>query len=310
MEAIAKGWFTELSPEERENFGKEEGEEGKGKWKLNGAEKGQAWPGQAFSLKVVKVLHQSRSKFQDVLVFQSTDYGNVLVLDGVIQCTERDEFAYQELLAHLPLFAHPQPKKVLIIGGGDGGILREVLKHPSVDSVTMCEIDAEVVEVSKKYLPKMAAGFADPRLSLHIGDGLAFLASSKEVFDVIITDSSDPLGPAESLFGEAYYKLLKSHLSKNGVLASQGESIWLHLDLIREMVHFCRGLFPSVAFAHGSVPSYPSGGIGFLLASNDEGNLLEEPVREVSPEMELNYYSARVHRAAFALPTFAAKALA
>lgn len=153
----------------------------------------------------------------------SKTYGNVLVLDGIIQCTERDEFAYQEMLAHLPLFAHPNPKRVLIIGGGDGGILREVLKHSSVEHVTMCEIDDMVIEVSKKYLPGMAEQFGNSKLNLFIGDGFEFLKNHKNEFDVVITDSSDPVGPAESLFGKSYYQLLSESMKDGGILSSQGE---------------------------------------------------------------------------------------
>ena len=131
-------------------------------------ERGALWPGQAMSLQVEKVLYHKRSDFQDVLVFQSTTYGTVLVLDGLIQVTERDEFAYQEMIAHLPLFAHPNPKKVLVIGGGDGGVLREIAKHPGVEEIVICEIDKDVIEVSKKYLPSLACGYDDPRVTVKV----------------------------------------------------------------------------------------------------------------------------------------------
>lgn len=154
-------------------------------------ERGVLWPGQAMSLKVKQVLDHHRSKFQDILVFESENHGNVLVLDGVIQVTERDEHAYQEMIAHLPLFAHPNPKKVLVIGGGDGGVLREVAKHPGVEEIVECEIDEGVISVSKKYLPTLAKGYDDPRVSVQIMDGAKFLEENQETFDVIITDSSD-----------------------------------------------------------------------------------------------------------------------
>merc|ERR1740124_1641157 len=141
-------------------------------------ERGELWKGQAMSLEVKKVIHHGRSNFQDLLVFESTNHGTVLVLDGVIQVTERDEFSYQEMLAHIPLFSHPNPEKVLVIGGGDGGILREVAKHPGVKEIIICEIDGDVIDISKKYLPSLAMGFDDPRVTVNI-----------------ITDSSDPIGP-------------------------------------------------------------------------------------------------------------------
>ncbi|XP_045155136.1 spermidine synthase, partial [Echinops telfairi] len=146
------------------------------------------------SLQVEQLLHHQRSRYQDILVFRSKTYGNVLVLDGVIQCTERDEFSYQEMIANLPLCSHPNPRKVLIIGGGDGGVLREVVKHPSVEAVVQCEIDEDVIQVSKKFLPGMAVGYSSPKLTLHVGDGFEFMKQNQDAFDVIITDSSDPMG--------------------------------------------------------------------------------------------------------------------
>lgn len=193
----------------------------------------------------------------------------MLVLDGVIQCTERDEFAYQEMLAHLPMFAHPNPKKVLIIGGGDGGILREVLKHELVESVFMCEIDKMVIEVSKKYLPGMAAQFDSSKLNLFIGDGFEFLKKHKNEFDVVITDSSDPIGPAESLFGQSYYQLLNESMADGGILSSQGECPWIDLSLVKKMVGFCRNIFAGqVKYAIGSLPTYTSGTMGYLICSH------------------------------------------
>ncbi|KAG8568475.1 hypothetical protein GDO81_014014 [Engystomops pustulosus] len=184
------------------------------------------WPGQAMSLQVEEVLHHHKSAFQEILVFKSKTYGNVLVLDGLIQCTERDEFSYQEMIANLPLCSHPNPKKVLIIGGGDGGVLREVVKHPSVESVVQCEIDEEVINVSKQYLPGMAVGYSSPKLTLHVGDGFQFMKQNQDAFDVIITDSSDPVGPAESLFKESYYQLMKTALREGGILCCQGEKMF------------------------------------------------------------------------------------
>ncbi|KAK1081585.1 putrescine aminopropyltransferase [Friedmanniomyces endolithicus] len=152
------------------------------------------------TLKVNQIVHHEKSKYQDVLIFESSDYGMVLVLDNVIQCTERDEFAYQEMITHLGMFSHPNPKRVLVIGGGDGGVLREIVKHESVEEAVLCDIDEAVIRLSKKYLPGMSVGFQHPNVKVHIGDGFKFLEDKKDTFDVIITDSSDPEGPAESLF--------------------------------------------------------------------------------------------------------------
>ncbi|KAF6345710.1 spermidine synthase [Rhinolophus ferrumequinum] len=296
------------------------------------------WPGQALSLQVEQLLHHQRSRYQDILVFRSKSYGNVLVLDGVIQCTERDEFSYQEMIANLPLCSHPNPRKVLIIGGGDGGVLREVVKHSLVESVVQCEIDEDVIQVSKKFLPGMAVGYSSSKLTLHVGDGFEFMKQNQDAFDVIITDSSDPMGPAESLFKKSYYQLMKTALKEDGILCCQGEYLeqsgesggpawranadvasppgecqWLHLDLIKDMQHFCRSLFPVVSYAYCTIPTYPSGQIGFMLCSKNPNTNFREPVQQLTQkqveQMQLRYYNSDMHRAAFVLPEFARKAL-
>ncbi|KAI1711937.1 spermine/spermidine synthase domain-containing protein [Ditylenchus destructor] len=203
---------------------------------------------------------------------------------------------------------------VLIIGGGDGGILREVLKHPSVENVTMCEIDEMVINVAKKYLPNLSKAFSNPKLQLHIGDGFEFLKNHQNEFDVVITDSSDPVGPAESLFGESYYKLINNALRDGGILSSQGECIWLHIPLITRMIKMASGLFPNVRYAYSCMPTYPSGAMGYLIASKKEDIDLSQPRRTLSDEqldkMGLRFYTPEVHHAAFALPSFLKKALA
>eukprot|EP00168_Porphyra_purpurea_P020016 TRINITY_DN8238_c0_g1_i1.p1 TRINITY_DN8238_c0_g1~~TRINITY_DN8238_c0_g1_i1.p1 ORF type:complete len:387 (-),score=76.13 TRINITY_DN8238_c0_g1_i1:31-1074(-) len=186
------------------------------------SERGALWPGQAMSLQVTEVLYSGRSDFQDLLVFTNPTYGTVLVLDGVIQVTTRDEFAYQEMIAHLPLFAHPAPVDVLVIGGGDGGVLREVLKHPSVARAVLVEIDAAVVDASKRYLPALAAGFDDPRVEVVIADGAAYMDDHADAYDVIITDSSDPIGPAEVLFQPPFYAAMARCLRAGGSPAAKG----------------------------------------------------------------------------------------
>lgn len=267
-------------------------------------------PGQAFSLEVDKVLHHKRSKYQDVLVFKSKAYGNVLVLDNRIQCTERDEFAYQEMLALLPLLAHPHPKRVLIIGGGDGGVLREVVKHPLVEEAVLCEIDQDVIDVSKKFLPTMSTGFSHPKAKVHVGNGFEFLKQHKNAFDVIITDSSDAEGLAECLFQEPFYLLMKEALKPpHGIICCQGEGFWLDLIDIAELMSFKRTLFPSVAYAYATTPTYPSGINGFFLSSIDKNIKLNEPFDEkLADGLDTRFYTADVHRAAFKLPAFVLKA--
>ncbi|KAH9513472.1 hypothetical protein Btru_033153 [Bulinus truncatus] len=286
MNIIKEGWFSEVN---------------------------ELWPGQSMSLEVDQVLHHVKSKYQDILVFKSKTFGNVLVLDGVIQCTEKDEFSYQEMLAHLPLCSHKNPKKVLIIGGGDGGVAREVLKHDCVEEVHMCEIDKAVVEASKQYLPGMAISFSNPRLHLHIMDGFEFMGQHQEEFDVIITDSSDPIGLASSLFEKQYYELMKKALKPNGVVCSQGECMWIHIDLIKGMLEFCDTLYPSVSYAYTSIPTYPCGQIGFVLCSLNPEIDFENPSRTFTSDelnqLNMKYYNTDMHKSSFKLPEFAKRIL-
>lgn len=205
------------------------------------------------------------------------------------------------MIAHLPLNSHPNPENVLVIGGGDGGVLREVLKYPTVKKAVLCDIDEAVPRVSKLYLPNMAAALEDKRVQVHIGDGFEFLRSYKGEFDVVITDSSDPVGPAESLFQEPYFVLLKESLKPGGSISTQGESIWYHLPLISKLINNVQQLFPTVEYAYTSIPSYPSGVIGFVVCSTDANRDLKVPLREITPT---KYYNTQVHKAAFVLPQF------
>lgn len=271
------------------------------------------WPGQAMSLKVEKILHVEKSKYQDVLVFKSTDYGNVLVLDNCIQVTERDEFAYQEMITHLALNSHPKPKKALVIGGGDGGVLREILKHETIEEAWLCDIDETVIEVSKKYLPEMSKSYEDSRVKVHIGDGFKFLAEYKNQFDVIVTDSSDPEGPAESLFQKPYFELLKDALTEKGIITTQAENIFLHMNIISQLKKDCKEIFPVAEYAYTLIPTYPSGSIGFMVCSKDPNAQVKKPVRfdwdDEYVKNNFKYYTKDIHEASFVLPNFAAQVL-
>lgn len=286
MDAIQKGWFSEIQDD--------------------------LWPGQCFSLKVKKVLHEEKSKFQDIKIVETETFGTCLILDGIIQCTSRDEFSYQEMISFLPLCCHPEPRKVLIVGGGDGGVAREVVKHPDVEEVHQVEIDDRVVDLSKQFLPKMACGFEHPKLRLTIGDGFEYMKQHKNEFDVIITDSSDPIGPAVSLFQESYYELMKNALRKGGIVSSQGGSFWLDQNYIKKTMDGCKQHFAQVAYAVTSVPSYPCGNIGFVIGSLDSSrSLRDEPPRQFTnkeiDKMGLRFYSTAMHKAAFTLPRYVEK---
>eukprot|EP00037_Helgoeca_nana_P013438 m.123794 g.123794 ORF g.123794 m.123794 type:complete len:329 (-) comp22028_c0_seq2:1451-2437(-) len=275
------------------------------------------WPGQKFGIQMAgPMLVDTQSKYQHIQIFDSVTYGRVLVLDGAIQVTERDEFSYQEMITHLPMYSHPNPTSVLIVGGGDGGVVREVAKHPGVTRIVWCEIDEDVVKYSKEYFAKtMATAVDDPRLELHFIDAAKFVkeeASKGRKFDVIIVDSSDPVGPAETLYTADFYKDMQRGLTAGGVISTQGECLWLHLEIIGRVLGECGRLFTQVNYAFTTIPTYPSGQIGFILASNaTSGTVLGAPVREPTPSVQaqMRYYSPAVHRAAFVLPQFAETAI-
>ncbi|CAD6995464.1 spermidine synthase [Ceratitis capitata] len=280
VEAISNGWFSEIQND--------------------------LWPGQAFSLKIKQVVHEEKSKYQDIKVIETATFGTCLILDGIIQCTTRDEFSYQEMISFISLNSHPNPRKVLIVGGGDGGVAREVAKHPLVEEVHQVEIDERVVELSKKFLPNMATGFQNPKVKLTIGDGFAYMKKHVNEFDVIITDSSDPVGPAQTLFEESYYGLMKNALRPGGIVGSQGGSYWVDCDYLKKTMDGCRKHFPTVSYAHTNTPSYPCGHIGFVIGSLDKNKNFKTPLTNFSEaelnDMNLKYYSRDMHSAAFALP--------
>lgn len=275
------------------------------------------FPGQGFSLRVSKVLHHSQSQFQDILVFESTDFGNVLVLDGIIQCTERDEFAYQEMITHVPLFAHKNPKKVLVIGGGDGGVIREVVKHQCVESVTLVEIDKTVIELSQKYLPKMSCSLDNPRVKLEFCDGFQFLrdignSDLGSRYDVIITDSSDPDGPAEAFFKGEYFQLLNNALKEDGIVIMQAsESVWLDINYLAKLLDTASSVFSNTGYCYTTVPTYTSGQLGLIVCSKNEKLNLVCPQRVPTDgeQQMMKYYNPQIHRASFVLPTWADRLL-
>jgi spermidine synthase len=276
------------------------------------SEEERLWPGQRFGLQVKEILHVEHTGFQDLLIFDSETYGRVLVLDGAIQVTERDEFSYQEMIVNIPMFAHPNPKSVFIVGGGDGGALREVVRHSCVERVVMCDIDGRVIELSKKYFKDCTAtSFDDPRLELAVMDAAEFIKAHPGEFDVVIVDSSDPVGPAESLYTSEFYDNMKKGLRAGGIICTQGECQWLHLDIIRRVLDDAKTLFGTSAYCYTTTPTYPSGQIGFVVACLDSSLNFKQPNRAISPELQekFRYYSADIHRASFVLPEFTRKAL-
>jgi spermidine synthase len=231
--------------------------------------------------------------------------GKVLVIDGITMLTEFDEFAYHEMIAHIPLLTHSSPKRVLVIGGGDGGTVREIIKHPEVEQVHVCEIDKEVINVCRQYLPSLASSFDDPRVEVFYEDGARFIKKKKEFYDVIIVDSTDPIGPGQILFQKTFYQDMKRALREAGIAVTQCESMYLHRDVIQGVYGFARKIFTKLGYYYTAVPTYPSGMIGFMFCSlkHDPLNDLDEERAEALKDLQ--YYTPAMHRAAFALPKFA-----
>jgi spermidine synthase len=254
------------------------------------------------ALKVDKVLHQTQTRFQHLAVVEAGPLGRVLLLDGAIQITTADEAAYHEMLAHVPLLTHPDPRRVLIIGGGDGGTLREVLRHRGVERCELCEIDGEVIEASRRFLPRVACALDDPRARVRVEDGVAFLRGREAAYDVILVDSSDPEGPARGLFGREFYAEVRRALRPGGLAAGQAESFAFYGPLVAEMMGFLAEMFPLAMYYQAQVPSYLGGAIGFALSSLGPDPLEGPDLRRLAGLGPLAHYTASLHQAAFALP--------
>jgi spermidine synthase len=221
------------------------------------------------SYRIEKVLLETQSPFQTIQVAESKPYGRMLILDGVVQTTDRDEFVYHEMIAHVPLCYHPNPEKVLVIGGGDGGTVREILQHPCVKEVTLCEIDGKVVDVSKQFFPQHTIGLSDPRVRVHIADGIAYMNELEPAsLDVLIVDSSDPIGPGEGLFTADFYRAAAKALRPNGILVAQTESPWLPASILQRIYGNIRAGFQTVRPYTGPVPTYQRGFWSWTLATN------------------------------------------
>jgi spermidine synthase len=273
------------------------------------SEKSVLWQGRALSLEYKSILYSAKSKYQMGDVYDTVACGKMLVLDGVIQLTESDEFTYQEMMTHVPLMTHENPENILIIGGGDGGIAREAFRHKSVKNVELVDIDEDVIFVSKQFFPTVSVELSNPKLEIIIDDGAKYLESKNSEYDVIITDSSDPVGPAETLFRKDFYEKIKNALKPNGIAISQAESYFLHQEIISSLVKNAKTLFPSVGYGFVQVPTYPSGMIGFLVCSNSERDVARPASNKLSLPMldDLKYYTIDIHNACFQLPNFARK---
>ncbi|WP_371373817.1 polyamine aminopropyltransferase [Thalassotalea aquiviva] len=262
-------------------------------------------------IKVEKVLFSGKSEFQTVDVVETKGHGKMLLNDGLIMVTERDEFAYHDMISHIPLFVHPNPKNVLVIGGGDGGTAREVLRHKSVEKCTMVEIDGMVVDACKEHIPQTSSELDNPKLNLIIGDGVKFVKETQEKFDVIIVDSTDPIGPAAPLFGPEFYADVYNCLSEDGLVVSQGESSWYALEIQKSLLQVLNSVFPQTYLYSFSNLTYPGGLWSFTFASKKYHPINDFNAERVAASgLDFDYYNAELHSAAFALPNFARKGLA
>ncbi len=247
---------------------------------------------------VSKVLHKSRSKFQEIIIIENPYFGKMLILNGVVQITERDEFFYHEMLAHVVMHAHPNPKKVVVIGGGDGGAVREVLKHDSVEKVYFVEIDEEVINISKKFFPTVASGIEDSRVEIRCMDGSEFVKGKDNDIDVIIVDSTDIIGFAKNLFTVDFFKSAKDSLTDEGMFVTLSESLHFHKEMVIEVQKTMKLVFPTVDLYTTSVATYAGNWWTFSAASK------KHDLRQMQRELKINtrYYSSEIHQQAFLPP--------
>ncbi|WP_054695822.1 polyamine aminopropyltransferase [Syntrophomonas palmitatica] len=252
--------------------------------------------------RVKKVLHHETTPYQELVILETEEWGKVLVLDGAFQVTEKDEFIYHEMIVHVVMNSHPNPAKVLIIGGGDGGTLRELCRHQRLKSVDMVEIDERVVANCRQYLPSIASAFADSRLKLYFADGIEFVKNTAEKYDVVIVDSSDPVGPAVELFGTAFYNNLDAILHDDGMVVVQSESPLYYTEAFKNTYNNLKSVFPLVKVYLADIPTYVSGPWSFTVGSKKHDPT--EICAEAEKQYGLKYYNDNVHRGAFCLPSY------
>lgn len=259
------------------------------------------------SVHVEKVVHSEKSSFQHIAVLETQELGKVLLLDGVIQTSSRDEFIYHEMLVHVPLLTHKGANSVLVVGGGDGGAVRELLKHNEVAKVDLVEIDPKVVDVSLKYLPELsgelAEGLRDGRVTLTYRDGATYVQDTPERYDVVIVDAPDPVGPAETLFEPGFYAGARKILRDGGLFAAQTGPLLFGRQMYPQTHRAVASVFDRAYTYLAPVPTYSVGPWTFTLGSTDTDPLEVQEAR--FHEIDTRYYSLEVHKAAFALPRFA-----
>jgi len=256
-----------------------------------------------------EVLFEHQTAHQHLVIFKNAQWGTVMALDGIIQTTEKDEFVYHEMMTHVPILAHGAVRKVLIIGGGDGGILREVLRHPHIESVTQVEIDQQVIDMCRCYLPKHSDGaFDDPKANIVIADGVDFVNACDETFDVVISDSTDPIGPGESLFTSRFYEGVARCLDKDGIFVAQNGVSFMQLEEVQTTARRLQPHFADVGFYAAAVPTYVGGIMTFAWASHNPDLRLQSAddisKRFAQAALNTRYYNPGIHSGCFALPQY------
>jgi len=245
---------------------------------------------------VEDILYKGKSQFQEIMVIKNPHFGRMLILDGVVQITERDEFFYHEMLTHVVLHAHPNPKKVIVIGGGDGGVVREVLKHKTIEKVYFVEIDEEVINVSRKFFPTVSSGVDDPRVEIKVMDGADFVKKAKASdIDAVIIDSTDIIGFARSLFTEEFFGAVRNCLSDGGMFVTHTESLHFHKDMVIELQEALKEVFPLVDLYTANIATYPGNWWVFAVATKGPSpREVRQPFR-----IETKYYSDEIHLQSF-----------
>jgi len=257
--------------------------------------------GVGLTCKVRRTLHSETTPFQTLDVIETEEFGRMLVLDGMVQTTERDEFVYHEMIAHIAMQTHPNPERVAVIGGGDGGAVREVLKYRSVKEVRLIEIDERVVEASRSYFPTLSQGLGDPRVTCLYVDGIEHVKNNPQTYDVILIDSTEPVGPAIGLFEQPFYNSVFNSLTEHGVMVAQTESPFFNGDILKKAFSAVRATFPISRLYLASIPTYPSGLWSFTIGSKSV-----DPLKaQVSlAGIETRYFTEGIHKSAFELPKF------
>lgn len=259
-------------------------------------------PNHGITTKVKKSLYHDQSEFQSLDVLETVEFGNMLVLDGMVMTTDRDEFVYHEMITHVAMNTHPNPKQVLVVGGGDGGAVREILRYPSVERAVLAEIDAKVIEASKTYFPQIASGLNDPRVDIQVTDGIRHIQENKGKYDVILIDSTEPVGPAVGLFQKPFYEGIFDALKEDGIMVAQTESPWFNQELIRRVFRDIRDTFPIARLYTASIPTYPSGLWSFTIGSKQYDPLQVDP--SSLKKFDTRYYRPEMHHSLFELPQF------